>query len=602
MDEPSTEVPTVTQQAEDPTASPSVDVPADTETDDSLYDDTLHDLTYVPDENTEILDEVRQSIRNAALPRPNYRPPRYSSFNVSEQAADPITYDEALSRVDSDLWKKAMKNELDSLKSNNTWDIADLPAGKKPISNKWVYKTKRDAKGDVEKYKARLVAKGFTQIEGIDYKGTFAPVVRYTSIRYLLATAAKLKLRIQQMDAVTAFLNGELAEEIYMRQPKGSEDGTKRVCKLKRSLYGLKQSSRVWNQRLNGTLLDFGLKRSEIDQCVYFLNNRPEILIVAIYVDDLLIFSNDVTHENRLKEELSKNFEMKDLGEASSVLGVRITRYEDDNSISIDQTHYIEEILKRFGMFECNPLSVPLDPNQKLTSSMCPSSPEEKDEMSKKPYMQAIGSLLFAAQITRPDISFAVNLLSRYGTNPGKAHWTAVKRIMRYLKGTSSLRITYRHEETEITGFCDADYAGNIETKQTTTGYFFLFQDAAISWSSKLQKRITLSSTESEYVAMVAASKESIWLKQLEHELFPSSPKLMVLHCDNKSAMDKANNNSYSEATKHIDIKLKFLHQRIAKGEIELRHVPTNEMLADALTKGVTKVKLDYFCRELGLN
>lgn len=574
-----------------------------TSLDESVYDDTLHDLTYMPDESTEVLDEIRQSIRTASMPRPDYRPPTYS-FNVAEvYTGDPLTYDEAVYSGDSALWKNAMKNEIASLKSNETWDLVDLPPGKKPICCKWVFKTKRDANGKVEKHKARLVAKGFTQVEGVDYKETFAPVVRYTTIRYLLAIAAKLQLRIQQMDAVTAFLNGELSEEIYMRQPKGFEDGTKHVCKLKKALYGLKQSSRVWNQCLNQTLLNFGLKRSEVDQCVYYRHDGNKILIVSIYVDDLLIFSNDETLERQLKSELSKRFEMKDMGEASSVLGVRITHNKDDNSIAIDQSHYVTEVLKRFGMIDCNPISTPLDPNSKqLTSNACPTDPAEIEEMSKKPYQQAIGCLLYAAQITRPDISFVVNLLSRYRCNPGKAHWLAVKRVMRYLKGTINMRIVYQHRSSEVISYCDADYAGNIDTKQTTTGYVFLFQDAAISWNSKLQKRVTLSSTESEYVAMVAAAKESIWFKQLEQELFPSSPKLMTLYCDNKSAMEKANNNAYSEATKHVDIKLKFLHQRIAKGEIELRHVPTQEMLADALTKGVSKIKLDYFCQKLGLN
>lgn len=585
----------------------SAEMYEDTQTD-SMYlpemtddeDEELHDETLSPDVSTDVLEQVRQSIRTAGKPKPNYLPPEYN-FNAIEHRADPLTYEEAIASPNVENWKKAMKSEFDSLISNGTWDLVELPKGKKAINCKWVFKTKFNAHGFVDKYKARTVAKGCAQTYGIDYIETFAPVVRYQSIRLLLATAVKLNLYIRQMDAVTAFLNGELQEEVYMRQPKGFEDGTNRVCKLKKSLYGLKQSSRVWNIRLNETLLKFGLKRSKIDPCVYFLINGPKIIVVAIYVDDVLIFTNDISLENRLKSELCADFKMQDMGEATSVLGVRITRNKDDNSIAIDQSHYIAEMLKRFGMTDCNAVSTPLDPNQKISSKMCPTDDQGKAEMASKPYMEAVGSLLFAAQNTRPDISYAVNLLSRYGTNPGKAHWAAAKRVFRYLKGTADKKLTFERTPTEILGYCDADYAGNLDTRQTTTGYVFIFQGAAISWASKLQKRITLSSTESEYIAMVAAAKESIWLKQLQHELFPSPTKAVILYCDNKSAMNVATNNSYSDATKHIDVKTKFLHQMVTKREIELRHVPTNEMIADALTKALSKQKVDYFASKFGL-
>lgn len=601
----------VSLESDDDTDDTVIEIDSSTEIYEDLPDDatfhpemnedqTLHEEDESPNVSTEVLDYLRSSIRTAGRPKPNYKPPEYN-FNTVEHHTDPLTYEEAILSPNAENWKKAMQSEFDSLMSNNTWDLVELPKGKKAINSKWVFKTKINTHGLVDKYKARTVVKGCSQIEGIDYKETFAPVVRYTSVRFLIAMAAKLKLRIRQMDAVTAFLNGELQEDVYMRQPKGFEDGTNRVCKLRKSLYGLKQSSRVWNVRLNKTLLKFGLTRSKVDPCVYFLKSGTKIIIVAIYVDDVLIFTNDTSLENRLKDELCSAFEMKDLGDASSVLGVRITRNDDDNSISIDQSHYIAEILKRFGMADCNPVSTPIDPNQKISSKMCPTEQHEKEEMSKKPYMQAIGSLLFAAQITRPDISYAVNLLSRYGTNPGKAHWAAIKRVFRYLSGTIGKKLVYEHKPTEILGYCDADYAGNLDTRQTTTGYVFLFQEAALSWASKLQKRITLSSTESEYIAMVSASKESIWLKQLQLELFPTSPKSMLLYCDNKSAIHVATNNSYSDATKHIDVKTKFLHQMVENKEIELRHVPTDEMIADALTKALSKPKVEYFSSKFGL-
>lgn len=291
---------------------------------------------------------------------------------------------------------------------------------------------------------------------------------------------------------------------------------------------------------------------------------------------------------------------MKGLGDATSVLGIRITRGEK-GSIALDQPKYIGEVLKRFHLEECNPTSIPVDVNQKLSSNMSPTKYHEIEEMSKRPYREAIGSLLFAAQITRPDNSYGVNLLSRFSTNPGKAHWGAVKRIIRYLKGTIDKKLVYTRDDSEIMGFCDADYAGNTDTRQTTTGFVYLFQKAAISWQSKLQKRITISTTESEYIAMVAAAKESIWLKQLQREIFPEAPKSMVLNCDNKSAKQFAINNNHSDATKHIDVKTKFLHQMIQFGEIELKYICTDEMIADALTKALSKQKFEHFTSAFGL-
>lgn len=281
-----------------------------------------------------------------------------------------------------------------------------------------MFKTKRDSDGNI----TRLVVKGCSQKFGIDFKETFAPVVRYNSIRYLIALATKFDLDIHQMDAFTAFLNGDLKEEIYMEQPAGFNDESGRMCKLEKSLYGLKQASRVWNEKLNGVLIKHGLSRSEADQCVYHRIDGSKMMLVAIYVDDVLIFSNDSNLVNLLKTELSNNFQMKDLGEASSVLGMRITRNRKACSIAIDQTQYIKDMLSRFGMSDCNPVSTPLDLNQKLSAKFSPTSDEEKEKMCREPYMQLIGSLLFAAQVSRPDISFAVNLLSRYSTNPGKVH------------------------------------------------------------------------------------------------------------------------------------------------------------------------------------
>lgn len=544
---------------------------------------------------------TRQSARIANLPKPNYRQPDYSFQAFDDPSSDPLTSEEALARPDGHLWKKAMEEEIEAHAVNGTWILTDLPSGKKPIPNKWVFKMKRDANGSIIKYKARLVVKGCSQKYGIDFNETFAPVVRYNSLRYLIALAAKYDLHIHQMDAVTAFLNGELKEEIYMSQPTRFDDGTTRVCKLKKSMYGLKQASRDWNRELNSVLVNYGLNRNKADQCVYHLIEGKRIIIVAIWVDDVVIFSNDMDLVSRLKNELSRNFKMKDLGEASQVLGMRIARDRKAGIITIDQKKYIQDVLNRFGMKDCNPASTPLDPNQKISAKFCPTTEAEKYEMLNVPYMSLVGSLLFAAQVSRPDINFAVNLLSRYGTNPGKVHWGAAKRVLRYLQGTINKCLVYTNEPSELEGYCDADYASDLDQRKSTTAYIFKLQGAAITWNTKRQKTIALSSTESEFMSMVAATKEAIWLKRLEEGIFSIKPNTLTLHCDNRSAMITATNNSYSDLTKHVHVKGSFISQKIDEGIIQLKHLPTDKMLADFLTKGVGTAKHNYSCENIGL-
>lgn len=568
------------------------------ELDTSSEYDSANDHTYAPevDITTNESEEVRRSERIPTLPKPSY------TFCASSiPTIDPTTVREAMARPDAHLWKAAMQEEIESLTTNSTWSLTELPAGKRAIGSKWVFKVKRNTDGEIVRHKARLVAKGFNQQKGIDYDETYAPVVRYTSIRFLLAMAVKYDLAIYQMDAVTAYLNGDLNERIYMSQPIGYDDNSGRVCRLRKSIYGLKQSGRAWNEKLNRVLIDIGLKRGDVDQCIYHRISENKMIFLTIYVDDVLIFTNDIDQLNHVKRELSKNFKMTDMGIATSILGIRLTRDATKHTITIDQSQYIADVLERFGMDQSKPISTPVDTNQQVSAKMCPSTENDVQEMSKIPYMQAIGSLLFAAQITRPDICFAVNLLSRYGANPGKAHWTAVKRVMRYLKGTINKGLTYTKDDSEVTGFCDADWASDLDQRRSTTGYVFKFQGGAISWATKRQKTVALSTTESELMSMVAAIQESIWLKRFECELLPKSPKSIVLNCDNKSAIDFANNNSHSQRTKHIDIKDKFVRQNLNKRLIKLNYIPTDTMLADILTKGVNAIKHEKLTNEFGL-
>lgn len=525
-------------------------------------------------------------------------------FASSIEMNDPETFKEAIQRADSEDWKRAMADEMSSLNENETWELTDLPEGRKTIDCRWVFKIKRNTDENTRRYKARLVARGFSQKEGIDYTETYSPVVKYTSIRFLLAIAVQYDLQIRQLDAVTAFLNGELEEEIYMVQPVGYNDGSGRVCHLKKSLYGLRQASRAWNEKLNGVLLEAGLNRSGVDHCVYHLMQDNKILIVAVYVDDMLVLSNNDEKENWIIDVLKSQFKMKDLGPVSSVLGMRIVRDQAKGTISIDQEAYATKVLKRFGYFDCNPVTTPLDPTQKLSTSDSPKTDHQKDEMRGVPYQEVIGSLMYLAQLTRPDICYAICFLSRFNNKYGKAHWGALKRVLRYLKGTVGKKLVYKKESDDIHGYSDADWGGDLDGAKSTSGYVFLMQGAAISWCAQTQQTVAIATAEAELASAVAAIQEAIWLQNFEGELFKdaSTSTGMVLYCDNKSAIQYIKNKVPNSRMKHVFIKDKFVEEKIKNGDIVIEYVSTNEMAADIFTKAVPLAKFSKFVSHIGLH
>lgn len=513
----------------------------------------------------------------------------------------PKSYEQAMVSSDAEKWLDAMADEYQSLIDNGTWTLEKLPEGKKAVKCKWVYATKRDVNGKIIKFKARVVAKGFSQTHGIDYEETFSPVVRYTSIRMLMAIAAHEDLEIIQMDAVTAFLNGKLEEDVYMEQPKHYDDGSGKYCKLIKSLYGLKQSSRVWNQTINKVLLDYGLEQCKSDQCIYFRIEEKDILIITIYVDDILAFYNKPERGEEIQNLLSMHFKMKILGPVSSILGVRVVRNRALNRISIDQELYIEDILKRFQMSDCNPVTSPMDVGQRISRDLCPKSEEEKEDMRSVPYREAIGSLLFLGMLTRPDITFATNFLARYCENPGRVHWGAVKRIFRYLRGTSRWKLTFGENDEHLVGYTDSDWAADLDQRKSTSAYLFTLYGGAISWSSKRQPTTALSSTEAEYMALVATIQEAMWLGGAYKEIFGNRPNIKVL-ADNKGAIQVVKNCSYSSRTKHIDIRMKFIKEKLDDVDLKIEYLPTDEMPADILTKPAPASKILKHTPRMGLN
>ncbi|KAL3623658.1 hypothetical protein CASFOL_032474 [Castilleja foliolosa] len=465
---------------------------------------------------------------------------------------------------------------------------------------KWVFKVKEGISGmERPRYKARLVAKGFTQREGVDYNEIFAPVVKQTTIRLILALVTNLDLELDQMDVTTAFLHGELEEEIFMNQPTGFEKGENKVCLLKKSLYGLKQAPRQWNKRFDLFMNSIGYKRSMYDNCAYTNggNDWSTRVLLLLYVDDILIIGKSRKIVDGLKSKLKMEFEMKDMGKASKILGIDISRNRKTRTMTLSQHKYLEKVLGKYGMSDCKPVITPLSSQFKLEScDQSDSAEKEKDEIEDYPFANVIGSLMYAMVCTRPDLAYSLSILSRYMGNPKRVHWQAAKWLMKYIRGTMNVCLCYRKSDRGgnlVEGFVDSDYAGCVDTRKSTTGYVFTCLGGAISWKSRLQKVVALSSTEAEYMAATEAVKEAIWLRGFVNELL-NVDEIITVHCDNQSALHLAKNPIFHERSKHIDVRLHFIREVVSRNEVLLEKIRTDENPADMLTKVLPTVKFKY--------
>ncbi|KAE8676439.1 hypothetical protein F3Y22_tig00111614pilonHSYRG00169 [Hibiscus syriacus] len=492
--------------------------------------------------------------RSTRIRRPN---PKYANAAIIEEATEPETFEEASK---SSEWMTAMKEEIDALQQNQTWDIVPKIKDVKPISCKWVYKIKRRPDGSIERYKARLVARGFSQQYGLDYDETFSPVAKLTTVRVLLALAANKDWNLWQMDVKNAFLHGELDREIYMTQPMGfqSQDHPEYVCKLRKALYGLKQVPRAWYGKIAEFLTKSGYSVTPADSSLFVKANEGKLAIVLVYVDDLIITGDDEAEILQTKENLSVRFQMKELGQLKHFLGLEVDRTHE--GIFLCQQKYAKDLLKRFGMLECKSTSTPMEPN----------------------------------------IKFGV--MSRYMQNPKKPHLEAVQRILRYVKNTIDYGLLYKKgEDCKLVGYCDADYAGDHDTRRSTTGYVFKLGSGTISWCSKRQPTVSLSTTEAEYRAAAMAAQESTWLIQLMNNLHQPVDYAIPLYCDNQSAIRLAENPVFHARTKHVEVHYHFVREKVLQEEIEMRQIKTDEQIADLFTKSLSVGKFEHFRRQHGV-
>ena len=509
---------------------------------------------------------------------------------------DPLSVKEAKERSDWPKWKTAMDTEITQLTKRGTYKLVDLPPDRQAIASKWVYRIKRDHIGEITKHKARLVAKGCSQIPGIDFVETFAPVMRLETFRLLIVLATNLGLIIHVVDVVGAYLNGVLEEVIFMLQPPEYDDGTGRVWQLLKPLYGLKQAGRAWNEELNQTFLKMNFTWLFSDQCIYIRHTDHDLLITSVHIDDMTILGSDIDAIAGMKAELGNYFTITDLGEAKQIVGLELERDLENGTLKIMQSQYIKRVLEKFGMIDSHPVSTPLDPNVKLIRT-------PDDEHHDIPeYRSAIGSLMYAASRTRPDISFAVQTLSQFMSNPGPAHWTAVKCVFWYLNGTCELGIIYwQGEEVKPLAYSDADWGSNVNDRKSISGYVFQMAGGPISWQSKKQPTIALSSMEAEYMAESLATRQVIWLRTLTAELGIPYSGPTILKVDNQGAIAYSYNAINHGRTKHIDIQHHFVREKIISREVDIQYCATDDNLADLLTKALPKPKHEDFVNRLGM-
>ena len=486
------------------------------------------------------------------------------------------------------MWETAIEEELKAHEENETWKIVHKPRGRQTIDSKWVFKVQQNKNGQTNRYKARLCARGFLQQHGIDYGETFAPVVRYTTIRVMLALAAQENLEMRQFDICTAFLYGKLEEEIYMRIPEGlhvnPEEGD--ACLLNKSLYGLKQASRCWNKTFTSFLEEYNFQTCASDNSLFVGEVNKCRVYIVLFVDDGLVLSKSLDIIDYVIGVLELKFRIK-VSEPDVFVGIQIEKCVERGQIFIHQSNYTKRVLEKFRMSDCNSVSTPIEPGVSLCVN-------RNGECKSIPYREAVGSLMFLSIVSRPDIPYAVNYLSRFLNGYDNSHWEVVKRVFRYLKGTCDLGIMYTRDKVfDLMAYSDSDYAGDLESRRSTSGNLFILSNGPVSWLSQRQPSVTLSTTEAEYVAACMAARETVWLRRLLSDIGHPCACRTMIYMDNQSALKLVKNPEFHKRSKHIDVQCHFIREKYQSGELNVTYVSSQKQLADCFTKALSKPRFE---------
>jgi hypothetical protein len=526
------------------------------------------------------------------------------------EANTPSTYHEAMASSESAQWRAAMKSEFDGCIAQETWQLvkrSDLPQGTNIIPVKWVFKIKTDENGAVTKYKARITPKGFKQRHGVDYFEVFANTGKYKTLRVALSLAARRDMELRQLDVPQAFTQAALEEDVYMEMPQGFEiDGM--VCHLKKSLYGLKQSPRNWYLLISAFIInEMGFHATVSDPCLFWKKSRTgQRLLLFLFVDDMQVAFNkeDEREWEEAHQQLKRRFNITNLGESTFMLGMRITRDRRARTLKLDQELYITKALEKFGLDRCKTAPTPGE----RTGSGTQLPVEDREGTNSRPtdlklYQEKVGTLLYAAISTRPDIAFAVNRLAQSMQAPTVAHAKACDRVFRYLAGTKSTGLLFGRnsdaKELSVSAYADADWGSDHTDRKSITGWVTMVNGDPVSWASKKQKVVSQSSCEAELYAEAAAINEIKWLRDLLSEIGLSAASVPVVYGDNQSTQELSKNGVKSERTKHIDIKYHFVTDEVSSGKVRLQWIPTTQQLADILTKALGRPQHEALCHQI---
>ncbi|PKI72506.1 hypothetical protein CRG98_007109 [Punica granatum] len=452
---------------------------------------------------------------------------------------EPTTHAEAVIGPDSEKWLEAMRSEMESMYTNQVWTFVDPPEGAKPIGCKWVFKKKTDMDGNVITFKGRLV----------------------------------------------------LLEDVYMTQPEGFVDphSARKVCKLQRSIYGLKQASRSWNLRFDDAIKEFGFIKNEDEPCVYKKVSGSVVIFLVLYVDDILLIGNDILSLQSVKTWLGRCFSMKDLGEATYVLGIKIYRDRSNRLLGLSQSAYIDKVLWRFSMQDSKKGSLPMLHGISLSKAQSPSTREERDRINRIPYASAIGSIMYAMLCTRSNVSYTLSMTSRYQSDPGERHWIAVKNILKYLRRTKEIFLVYGgEEELVVRGYTDVSFQTNKDDSRSQSGYVLCLNGGAVSWKSSKQETVADSTIEAEYIAASNAAKEAVGINKFVTELavVPRIANPMDLYCDNNGAIAQAKEPRSHQRSKHILRRFHLIRKIIDRGDSMERNVSDQDRICPSYETG----------------
>ena len=521
------------------------------------------------------------------------------SVSANSLGPEPHNRKTALASTEWKQWEQAMQEEYNSLLENKTWEVVNRPTNRKVLTGRWVFKRKLGSDGEVARHKARFVVRGFSQIYGLDFDETYASVVKSASYRILFALQARYGWKCHQMDIKTAFLNGDLEHEIFVEPPDGYPEASDQVLKLCKSLYGLKQVPRQWYSKLRTFLEENGWRVSNFDPSVFI--KEDENLIMEVYVDDINIFGQNEDRIIAMKRQLASRFNMTDLGLCAYYLGMHV--HQDANGdVHLHQESYIQQILNRYGLHDIHPRKTPMRTSPKLTKNDGP--PRALDFQRR--YQSKVGALNYAMVVTRPDIAEAVGVVSRFCANPTEEHMKAVDDVYAYLKYTANLGLHFKRNcaNRDLHAYVDADWAGCPDTRRSTTGYIVKLAGSPVSWSSRRQRTVAMSTCEAEYVAGYKAAQEIIWIQNMINDLriealeVTSTPLLI----DNNAALKLTRNPELHDRTKHIELKYHFLREMTLSGRINAQRVSTKDNQADLLTKPLPRNAHENLTRALGMH